>query len=77
MYLCHKTLEICLMWLADNPVCITTKGPASDRTYQSLGKKHSNKSRKLAKLVFDCVVRSVKTHPFLRKRVDQERNQFW
>ena len=39
MYLCHKTLEICLMRLTDNPVCITAKGPARDRTYQGLRKK--------------------------------------
>lgn len=57
MYLCHKTLEISLMRLTDDPVRITTEGPASDRTYQSLGNKHGNKSRKQTKLVFDSMVK--------------------
>lgn len=42
-YLCHKALEVGLMWLTNNPVCITTQCPASYRTHQCL-KRHQSKS---------------------------------
>ena len=36
LYLCHKALEVSLVWLTNNPVCITTQCPASYRTHQCL-----------------------------------------
>ena len=36
LYLCHKALEVGLVWLTNNPVCITTQRPASYRTHQCL-----------------------------------------
>ena len=35
-YLCHKALEVGLVWLTNNPVRITTQRPASYRTHQCL-----------------------------------------
>ena len=44
------------MRLTDNPVCITAKGPARDRTYQGLRKKKNKKNRATIKETDQAII---------------------